>query len=137
MEKEKILNVSDPLQIDCLRYCFGDIIKEDILVTRKEWNEHHVRKQKNRNVEGGIPNVLYKCPEKFGATNYMKEVDLGFVQYLQETYTQKPILVSPDFEKLANELLNMPSTPSTVEETFDLYLTLTDAIKKLESSLQT
>lgn len=133
MEAENLFNASDPVQVDCLRYCFGDLLKEDILLTKKEWNEHRVRKQRNKNVMGGIPNVLYKCPEKFGAVDHRKNVNLEYIQYLKDTYTLEPILVSPVFKNLADQLLNQPSRPSNIDDAYNTYIKLTDAIKQLEN----
>lgn len=111
MEQENLLNVSNPVHIECLRYCFGDIIKEDILLTRKEWNEHRVRKQNNRNVEGGVPNVLFKCPEQFGTIDFRKPLNLEHIQHLIP--------------------YNSVSKPCTTEDAYNLFLQLTDAIRKL------
>ncbi|XP_043463829.1 uncharacterized protein LOC122499503 [Leptopilina heterotoma] len=134
MEGENILNVTNPLQVECLRYCFGDLIKEEIQITVKEWNQHLVRKQKNRNVAGGIPNLLYKCPEKFAFEDYKKDVDSDYVLRLQEHFTTEPRLVSLEFEKLADELLKNQRRPTTVDEAYILYLNLNKAIQMLEAS---
>lgn len=135
MEEKNILNVGCPIQVDCLRYCFERVIKEDTKSTREELNEHRVRKQNSRNVCGGIPNVLYNCPEKFGVDDFKKDVDLKFVDYLEKTYTTEPTLVSSTFKNLAVELLNTTSRPTTVDDSLKQYLTLTEALIKLESSI--
>lgn len=65
MEMKNIFNASNPLHIQTLRFCFGKLIEEDINITRKEWNEHRVRKQNCQNIEGGIPKEIKNFPEKF------------------------------------------------------------------------
>ncbi|KAJ8675870.1 hypothetical protein QAD02_011656 [Eretmocerus hayati] len=68
MEEAQILDVNDPLHIETLRFCFGNLIKADIENTRKEWNEHRIRKQNNHDVVSGRPNKIFhfsretRCP---------------------------------------------------------------------------
>ncbi|XP_043467487.1 uncharacterized protein LOC122501804 [Leptopilina heterotoma] len=130
MEEDNLLNVSNRVHIECLRYCFELVIKEDIRVTIKEWNEHRVRKQNNRNVVGGIPNMLFECPEMFGATDWKKEVDLNHVSFLKK-YTEEPYLISPIFKEFADDVLQMSPQPSTAEEAYNLYVKLINMIEKL------
>lgn len=131
MEHENLINVSNPLHIECLRYCFAELIKEDISLARREWNEHRIRKQKNRNASGGIPNLLFKCPGKFEASDFKKAVNLDHVKLPLEKYANEPMLVSPDFKEMADVLLNMPQKPSTPEDAYNLYIKLFDIMEQI------
>ena len=79
MEIENLLDIDNPLHVDCLRFCFGRLIKEEIEVTRKEWNEHRIRKQNNRNCLGGNPNELYYLPANFGSRDCRKVLDTSCI----------------------------------------------------------
>ncbi len=59
MESENLLDVDNKIHIECLRYCFRNVLKAYVPLTRKEWNENHVRKQNGGNIPGGKPNELY------------------------------------------------------------------------------
>lgn len=135
MEHENVLNASNPIHIDCLRYCFGDLIKQNIILVTQEWNKHSVRKQNTRNVPGGIPNLMFDYPEKFGTTDFKKEVDWEHVQRLKN-YTKEPVIVSPKFREFANLLLNFPAKPTCAKDAYDLYLKLVDLINGLEMSIE-
>lgn len=120
MENKGLINIADPLHIQCLRYAFGDLIQEDLLLTMKEWNEHHIRKQQNRNIPGGKPDELYKCPEKFGTTDFKKEVNLEQMEDLYR-FCKKPVLVAPDFKAVTDELRRNISQPRCAEDAYNLY----------------
>ena len=75
IEHEDIFYISNPMHTDCLCFCFGQLIKEEIELTREEWNEHRVHKQRNRNCLGGKPNELYDLPVNFGASDCRMPLD--------------------------------------------------------------
>ena len=128
MESENLFNVSNKLHIECLRYCFGALIKEEIEITNKEWNEHRVRKQNCRIVLGGIPNELYHWPEKIGAIDCKKPVNTDHVRMLLNEYAKEPWLISVDFEELVNFIIPNNETLSTAEEAFNLYVKVLNII---------
>lgn len=127
MEVDHLLDISNPLHIECLRYCFHSLVKEDILATRKEWNEHNIRKQSMRMFTGAKPNEMYDCPEKFRVLDYQKPLIKDKMQILFDKYSKQPKLVSPDFIELVN-LLSISKSPRTAEEAYELYLDILEAI---------
>lgn len=129
MENENLIDLNNSLHIDCLRYCFGQLIEENIKITMKEWNEHRMRKQSGKNVLGGIPNELYYLPENFGGKDYRKPLFKEHIQLLLEKYAKKPVLFKPEFNELVSFITDAP-TPCTAFEAFNLYIDIIDAIKK-------
>lgn len=81
MEVQNILDVNNKIHVECLRFCFGLLIQHEIDVTRKEWNEHRIRKQQH--VMGGVPNELYQFPEKYGHQDYKKLIDVNPIEKTQ------------------------------------------------------
>lgn len=130
MEGESSLDIANPLHIQCLRYAFGNLIQEDLLLTMKEWNEHRVRKQNNRNIPGGSPDELYKWPENYGGNDFKKEVNIEQVKELYE-YTKKPQLVAPDFKTVADVLVKGIPEPNCVEDAYDLYKYFLSTINRI------
>ena len=135
MEFENIFNASNPLHVECLRFSFGKLIEEDMEIARKEWNEHRVRKQNNRNVEGGIPNELYHYPEKFLANDCRKMLNLDHVDLLLTKYTKKPQLYSSKFQELVDVVISQEelSDPLCAEDAYNLYLKIIDHIQDCRS----
>lgn len=57
------------LHIKCLQFCFGALIKYDLEMTKKLWNEHSIRKQNGRRHVHEKPFVLYYTAEKSNVRN--------------------------------------------------------------------
>ncbi|OXU20226.1 hypothetical protein TSAR_015327 [Trichomalopsis sarcophagae] len=128
MEAENLIEINNPVHIDCLRYCFGNLIEQEIELTRKEWNEHRIRMQAGRSVAGGIPNDLYNLPEKFGARDCHQPLNKQHVNILLKKYTENPILYPKRFEDIA-KIIGKQSIPSTVSEALYLYVNIIDIIE--------
>ena len=134
MQDANELDITDPLQIECLRFCFGDLIKKHIKLTKKEWNEHRVRKQNNRNILGGIPNQLFHCPEKYNGVDCRKPVDLENIDFLLKEYSTEPKMFSSDFEELVKIVMKHANKEIleviTAEDAYVLYKTIVKAISE-------
>lgn len=119
--QEKNLFDGSNLHIQCLRYCFGPLIQEDLQMTKILLNEHKIRKQALRNNKCGKPDVMYNLPELFDAKDYRKPVDLEAVARLKTAYATKPSLVDPHFQELVELVLPNAETPSNSKEALSLY----------------
>lgn len=122
-ESENLFIVSNILHIKFLRYCFGKVFTDYVHLSRKEWNEHRVRKQNGKNVTGGKPNEMYAWPQKFGKMDRKQTVDVDFVDMLlnDKEYSEEPHLCSPDFVELVELLMPGTRTPTTNEKAFDFH----------------
>lgn len=136
MENDNLIDVSDRIHIECLRFCYEKLIKEELELTRKEWNSHHIRKQKNRDIPGGKPNELFNWPEKFGGEDCKKSVNLNHVDICLEEFTKKPTLCSPDFIKLVEVIMPDTRRPTTNEDAFVLYETILESIQTMHRESQ-
>lgn len=119
------LDTDNNVNIEILRYCYGPIIESDLERTRKEWNNHKIRSQLNRDVVAGEPNYLYFCPEDFGVVDCSKpflEEDIDNLLACEE-YCIDASLFCPEVEKfiamIARETM---INPDTVQEAEKLYL---------------
>ncbi|XP_074109299.1 uncharacterized protein LOC141534056 [Cotesia typhae] len=63
LRERGLYNDSSILHVECLRFCFGHLIRAELKMIRHEWNRHRIRKQKSRHVASGKPNCLYYLPE--------------------------------------------------------------------------
>lgn len=124
VEKE-ILDLDNDLHIQIFKYCFGDLLQYDLDRTRREWNNHRIRKQPNRNVVSGEPNYLHFCPEKVGAVNCSKPFEERDIDYLlrdPELCVEAELYcpATKTFMELITpeHMLN----PTTIEEAENLYI---------------
>ena len=122
MYLEEIIDLDNPRHIDCLRYCFGLIIQQDLERFVNEWNSHHIRKQRARNISGGKPNGLYDLPEKYGGKHCQKPVNLEHLQILKDRYCEKPRLIDPDTEQFFLQMIPHQLPPTHVPQAIKLCL---------------
>lgn len=130
MLDERILDIKDPLQIECLRYCFGPLIQRHLENVRKEWNEHRIRKQ-SPDILGGKPNVIYHWPEKYNGRECKKPVAENHINVLKRKYVNVlPEIHNPRFEELVKFLKPNIVKPKIAQEAYDLYCDLTQRCKQ-------
>lgn len=131
MQHKGVLNSAIPGHIECLRICFGPLIQHDLNMVRKLWNDHKIYKQPKKNIPGGIPNLLFKLPEKYNATDCKKPVPSEHINILFEKWTTEPILYNQRFKDVVvNYILPDFKVPGTAEEAYKSYITLIEQINK-------
>ena len=66
MIDDRLFNNTDPVEIECLRFCFLPLIQGHLNVFKDYWNMHRIRHQKTVDGAYGIPDVMFYQPEMFG-----------------------------------------------------------------------
>lgn len=124
------LDVKNKIQIEYLRFCFGPLIRHDLNCARKEWNQHRIRRQNNRNFSGGRPNILFGLPENYGAIDNAKQVQERDVEILYDQFTTEPRLYDPGFEEVVQILMPAVKIPCNSQEALKLYFDLWDEVSQ-------
>ncbi len=62
LEEAQILNVDHEDDVDCLRFCFMNIIRRDLEEVKQLWNNHRIRESRGACCPGGVPDHLYYTP---------------------------------------------------------------------------
>ncbi|KAJ8672233.1 hypothetical protein QAD02_003492 [Eretmocerus hayati] len=104
----------------CLQFCFASLIQSDLDKCRDLWNKHSIRKQNANNIHGK-PYSMYHLPEKYGAQDCKKPVDLNAVDRLFPEFTEEPQLYDPFFAQQARYFFPNLRIPSNVDEALALY----------------
>ena len=65
-----MFDASDYLQSECLKFCFTELIRDDLNSFVSEWNLHSIYTQKNSECEKGKPDVMFYMPQMHGSGNY-------------------------------------------------------------------
>jgi len=65
-----LLQTSDPVMVDCLRYCFIAIIRRDLQSVKEDWNNHLISKGRGNKGPTGRPNSMYFLPHLYDAQNF-------------------------------------------------------------------
>ena len=71
---------TNDFQVECLRYCFMQVIQADLDRIAEHWNSHEIRQQKHSNIPSGKPELLHYVPEIFGGRDYGHCIELGDVE---------------------------------------------------------
>lgn len=129
MRDNNLFNDSNQIHVQCLRYCFGPLIKYDLEMIRKQWNQHRIRKLKSRESLPGKPNCLFYCPEKYGARDCKQKVEQHDIEVCINNYSIFPELINPEFEELIQLLIPDVIIPTTVPEAVALFVKCTDIIE--------
>ncbi len=68
-----VLNTANSLHMECLWFCFSDLLQKELNDIKEHWNSHYIRRSRHDTIDGK-PDVLYHLPESVGAENCIKPV---------------------------------------------------------------
>ncbi|WAQ97348.1 hypothetical protein MAR_030038 [Mya arenaria] len=99
MEEQAIFSTADAIHVRCVRFCFMQLILQELDLVRTEWNTHYIRRQTRERTPCGKPDILYLCPELYvdeadceclgaycdvpSSTGIEEELDARFLQMMQ------------------------------------------------------
>ena len=122
----------DDIQLECLKFCFMPLIREELHKFAMQWNLHKIRPSRNIESPSGRPDLLYFIPENTGARDLMIPVLLDDIENAEQLCSIRipEHGCSEEFLELVSfimqeEHLTIPTTP---EEALVLFLTLIDNI---------
>ena len=122
-----LIDMSDKVHIECLRYCFMHLIFKDIERMAIEWNTHRICRRRNQLSETGVPDIMFFTPEAHGTRSYhadINEHDLKELETELELDEGEPPPFDPDIVKIISEIIPDVRRPSDVESALDLYTTV-------------
>ena len=123
------------IQQQCLKFCFMNIIQNELHRVVKHWNTHSIRPSTNTESPSGRPDILYFLPEVTNTRDYVTVVNNADIEVAEETCClQNPVNgCEPEFNELAYIIMEERglSMPTTVEEAQSLYLDLLENINDI------
>ena len=131
---------SNPIQVECLRFCFTQLLQREFDQAVDIWNNHSIRRQRNAECPSGKPNMLYHTPYAFGSTDRIKpllvddeEIDAVEAEYC-ESYPR--FGCRPEFTDLIREIIGEDienfEMPTRAEEALALYSNILEIIDVIE-----
>ncbi|KAJ8043469.1 hypothetical protein HOLleu_10563 [Holothuria leucospilota] len=128
---------SDQIHVECLRFCFTDLIQSDFNKVLQEWNQHSIRHQNGVLIPSGKPDEMYYTPEVFGTHDYKMPLlfTQGDIDEVEMEYSSQypPHGCSEEFLAVLNEIFGDIADyqmPSTVEEALFLYRQLVHILRE-------
>lgn len=78
--------------INCIRFCFLPLVQNHLDIFTRTWNLHRIRRQSNREVPSGVPNVMFYQSEINGDRDYSFELSFSWnaIHNLIDACTQNP-----------------------------------------------
>lgn len=137
MIDEGILDTSNPIAQECLRFCFNRMIQHELNTVKEIHNNHRIRRYRSQECPPGRPNILFDFPEINGTQDYKCPIDENEIEIAREIETNlHPFGCSEDFFQLANILLeNEIPNPNEPQEGYRLYAHLMEMITDFENDL--
>ena len=63
--EQGLVDLTDQMHVECVRFCFGEVLQNELDQIRINWNNHRIRPSVNSNQRfrpSGRPNILYFTP---------------------------------------------------------------------------
>ena len=59
LSDEGLYNANNKIQVECLKFCFMDVIRYDLQRLARHWNTHKIRPVRNTESPNGKPDILF------------------------------------------------------------------------------
>jgi len=127
---------SNPVHVDCLRFCYMDLIRDELHRFARLWNNHRIRPALNSESPSGRPDLLYYLPEISATQNFLVPTDNDDVIRCEQQLCDvdcRSLNCSEEFLELANIIMNEENLmlPKDPMEARNLYLSLINHIDNL------
>lgn len=123
---------SNTIHVESLKFCYMDIIREELKRVARLWNNHRIRPSKTCKSPAGRPDLLYALPEITDTEDFITKVEETDINVCEQLLCDNSISQDciPEFSELANIImteysLRMPTCPDGAKI---LYLVLVDKI---------
>ena len=88
MQDTSTFDVTNHVHVECLRYCFMEVIQTELDRIVQHWNLHEIRSQRHSDIPGG--------------RDYGHHVDLNNLEICLNLYSSPEKTYSEDIEELAH-----------------------------------
>lgn len=125
-----MLDTSDPMHMNALRFCFLDLIEADIKRTALEWNRHLIETKVASDTPRGKPDVMYFHPVLYDTESYgfdCPEAEVVTLLHELDRLDAIPDIHDPDFTRLVNLLVPEWDIPNDTDSAMKLYARILDA----------
>ena len=106
----------DPVILDCVRFCFMDLIRKDLASIVNDWNAHIISSSRYGGPRGR-PDSMYYLPHLFDAEDYLVKVENDEIEEFIPCVTTEIEDCSAKFKEFSrtimlNDNIEMPDDPS-------------------------
>ena len=96
------------LHVNCLRFCYMQLIREELHRAARQWNLHRIRPSRNLDSPQGRPDTLYYLPSLWSedARDCKHQIDTEDIDIAEELCSISLPNCSPAFAQLATIIMN-------------------------------
>lgn len=125
-----IIDVTKRLDIECVRFCYMDLLQRELNSIRLQWNTHRIRSSRTHESPSGKPDVMYHMPQLYDTQPYLKPMNVATLNTLSELLTRDVNKCSSLHTELFQSILDerLLSLPNNLYEGADLLVLLLDII---------
>ena len=117
---------SNPINVECLKFCFMQLIQDELKHVAEHWNLHRIRPCRNSDSPAGRPDVLYFLPELEEVMDYSTPVPSDEIDLAKEICCDEVIEqpASREFVDLVHLIMDEEdlTMPDDAEEALSLYI---------------
>jgi hypothetical protein len=135
LRDSRLFDDADPLHIECVRYCFMDVLQDELIQVAVQWNQHTLQVKKDCNSPRGKPDVMYFLPDLYDCQDHKVPCDSTEIQRCKQMYGHgRPLHgCSAEFIQLAQLLVPNAGRPKDSTEAAGLYEQLINAITRYDN----
>ena len=134
-----LYNDDNIIHVNCLKFCFMPLIREELFRCAELWNLHRIRPQPlNRYSPSGRPDILFFLPELNGKVSHSHAVTVDDIELAEEVFCAQGRVDMGNnsfevFEELAKMIMEDEglSCPSSQDEALQLYTELLENIENI------
>ena len=129
MNDLELLDLADPVIVDCLRFCFIGLIRAELKDLIEEWNQHIISKSINGG-PSGRPDTMFFLPHLYDCQNFLEPVEEGMISDFLPAVENLPLDYTPEFKEFAETIMEEGGLemPVNAMEGLNLFLYMLDKI---------
>ncbi len=131
MESVGIIDTSSNLHIECIRFLYMELLKNDLNLTMTHWNTHYLRRSRNSVSPHGKPDIMYYVPELYQTRSYLNVFDSESLDIISDILTRESDDCTWPYREIFQTVMEerLFSSPETLEEAAERLVTMLDIIE--------
>ena len=130
-----LFNDSDPVHVDCIRFCFMPLLRSELYRVAELLNQHKISSSKfgNSSSPRESPDCMFFLPHLYNTDNFKVSVDEDDVEEFIIHATKCRPDYSEEFKEFALTIMNELNLqePQDVNTALELYIRLLNEVEKL------
>lgn len=119
-----VYNNSEHIEVEAVRYFFGDLLRDELQSVALQWNLHPIRQVRDSVSPAGRPEILYHSPQLTGSDDFkylVETEDLDIVEDDLQINAHPKLLCSPEAKEIIEIIMDGPKNPLNVFQAIDMF----------------